>query len=137
MTKLEKLLPLTDLVMLDIKHINNKKHQALTDNPNTNILAFATYLSDHAVDLYIRHVIVPGLTDDPDDLFRLGEFIGKLKTLKALDILPYHNMGTIKYQALNIPYRLRDTPPMDKEKAILLKKYVLQGIKSARENNPS
>lgn len=134
MEKLTLLMSLTDLVMLDIKHIDNQKHIALTENPNTNILAFASYLSDHAIDLYIRHVIVPGLTDDPDDLYQLGEFIGTLKSLKAIDILPYHDMGTIKYKALNIPYRLSGTPQMDPEKAIQLKKQVLQGIKSAREN---
>lgn len=131
--KLDQLLQVTDLVMLDIKHINSKKHKEITGQGNENILAFAEYLSRHNKELYIRHVVVPNLTDDPDDLFKLGEFIGGLRSLKALDILPYHDMGTIKYEALNIPYRLKNTPNMDKNKAIELKKYVLLGIKSARE----
>lgn len=131
--KLDQLLQVTDLVMLDIKHINSKKHKEITGQGNENILAFAEYLSRHNKELYIRHVVVPNLTDDPDDLFKLGEFIGGLRSLKALDILPYHDMGTIKYEALNIPYRLKDTPNMEKNKAIELKKYVLRGIKSARE----
>lgn len=134
LAKLDQLLQVTDLVMLDIKHIDNKKHKEITGQGNENILAFAKYLSKHNKEMYIRHVVVPDLTDDPDDLFRLGEFIGALKSLKALDILPYHNMGTVKYEALNIPYRLQNTPAMDKAKAVELKKYVLRGIKSAREN---
>lgn len=133
MKSLEQLLKVTDLVMLDIKQIDNEKHISLTGSSNVNILAFANFLSDHSINLYIRHVIVPGLTDDPEDLFRLGEFIGKLKTLKALDILPYHDMGIVKYEALNIPYRLTGTPPMAPEKATQLKKHVLLGIQSARK----
>ncbi len=135
MEKLDQLLPVIDLVMLDIKQIDDEKHKKMTGCSNQNILEFAKYLSDHNVDMYIRHVIVPGLTDDPDDLYHLGEFIGTLKTLKALDVLPYHNMGIAKYDALQIPYRLKDTPPLDPENAIELKKWVLKGIKSSRTKN--
>ena len=79
--KVDVLMPLTDLVMLDIKHIDPEKHKELTGQPNDGILAFAEYLSEHHVDLWIRHVVVPGITDDDEFLFKLGYFIGGLKSL--------------------------------------------------------
>ena len=88
--KFERLCKCTDLVMLDIKHIDREEHKKLTGHYNDNILAFAKFLSEHGVPIWIRHVVVPGITDKEEYLFRLGEFISQLKTLKALDVLPYH-----------------------------------------------
>jgi pyruvate formate lyase activating enzyme len=130
--KLARLMPLTDLVMLDIKHIDEEKHQALTKQSNKNILKFARYLSDHGVDLWIRHVVVPTLTDDEKYLFDLGYFIGDLKTLKALDVLPYHTMGEKKYESLGIPYPLKGVPPMDKTLLVEKKKAILDGVRKRR-----
>ncbi len=135
MEKLNKLLPLTDLVMLDIKHIDPEKHRELTMHPNDRILAFAEYLSEQGVDLWIRHVVVPTITDDDTYLYKLGYFIGGLKTLKALDVLPYHTMGKVKYQKLGIPYRLEGIEPMDKNKAIEKKQVILEGIKARRRDD--
>ena len=84
--KLDALLKVTDLIMLDLKHIDNEKHRKLTAHSNENILAFARYLSDKGKDLWVRHVLVPGVTDDDEDLYRLGAFLGELTTLHALDI---------------------------------------------------
>ena len=96
------------------------------------ILAFAEYLDKMHVDVWIRHVVVPGLTDDPKDLHRLGYFIGGLSNLKALDVLPYHTMGKKKYDELGMKYRLDGVPEMDKGRVPELKKYILDGIKERR-----
>jgi len=130
--KLEQLLPLTDLIMLDIKHIDPIKHLELTQQPNEGILAFAQYLSDKGVTLWIRHVVVPGITDDEEYLFKLGYFIGGLKTVKALDVLPYHTMGTVKYENMGIDYKLKGVPDMEKSQAMELKKIILDGIRKRR-----
>ncbi len=128
-TQTEQLLSVTNLVMLDIKHIDDKKHLALTGHSNRNILAFAQFLSDKGVPVWIRHVVVPGWTDDADSLQRLGYFIGGLKTLKALDVLPYHDMGKVKYEQLGIEYPLSDTPPLPAEDAVKAKAEIMKGIK--------
>ena len=130
--KLDKLMTLTDLVMLDIKHIDPDKHRELTKHPNSGILAFVQYLSDHDIPMWIRHVVVPGITDDEKYLYQLGQFIAPFRNLKVLDILPYHTMGTVKYEKLGIDYPLKDVPAMDKATAIELKQIVIKGIKDKR-----
>lgn len=130
--KVDKLLPLTDLIMLDIKHIDPDKHLELTQQPNDGILAFAKYIDEKGVDIWIRHVVVPGITDDDVYLEKLGYFIGGLKNLKALDVLPYHTMGKPKYDKLGMEYKLKDTPAMDQKTAIEKKKVVVEGIKRRR-----
>ena len=132
MEKLNHLMTLTDLVMLDIKHIDPEKHKELTAQPNQRILEFAAYLNEKQVDMWIRHVVVPGITDDDKYLDALGYFIGQLTNLKALDILPYHTMGEVKYQKLGMEYKLKGVPAMDKEKALEKKKVVLAGVKRRR-----
>lgn len=125
----EKLAAVTDLVMLDIKHIDDEKHRALTGHSNRNILAFAEFLSEHGIPLWIRHVVVPDWTDDPLEQQKLGWFIGGLKTLKALDVLPYHDMGKTKYEALGMDYPLKDTPPLSAEDAACARNEIMKGIK--------
>ncbi len=132
MAKFDKLMPLTDLVMLDIKHIDPEKHLELCKQHNENILAFAKYLNDKGVDMWIRHVVVPGITDDDEYLYKLGYFIGQFKNLKALDVLPYHTMGEQKYEKLGIDYPLKGVPPMDKDKLIDKKQVIIKGIKDRR-----
>lgn len=130
--KLDKLLPLTDLIMLDIKHIDPEKHKDLTSQPNDGILAFAEYIDDKGVDIWIRHVVVPGYTDDEKYLYDLGYFIGGLKSLKALDVLPYHTLGLPKYEKLGLEYRLKGVPAMDKNKVVEKKKVILEGVRQRR-----
>ena len=132
MEKLDRLMTLTDLVMLDIKHIDPEKHKELTAQPNKRILEFAAYLNEKKVDMWIRHVVVPGITDDDKYLEELGYFIGQFTNLKALDVLPYHTMGEVKYQKLGMEYKLKGVPAMDKDKAIEKKKIVLAGVKKRR-----
>lgn len=132
--KLDKLMALTDLVMLDIKHIDPEKHKELTSQPNDGILAFAEYLNEKQVPMWIRHVVVPGITDDDEYLYKLGYFIGKFKNLKALDVLPYHTMGEKKYESLGIPYKLHGVPAMNQKDVIEKKKVILDGIKAVRSD---
>ena len=128
--KIDKLLAVTDLVMLDIKQINREKHKELTGHFNDGILAFAKYLSDKGKKNWIRFVCVPGLTDDEDDLKEYGKFLSGLKTLEALDVLPYHTMGVKKYEALGIPYRLTGLEAATSEYASDKKTIILSAMKS-------
>ena len=137
LAKLDKLCEVTNLVMLDIKHIDPEKHKELTAQPNDGILAFASYLNEKHVDMWIRHVVVPGITDDEESLFKLGYFIGQFSNLKALDVLPYHTMGEAKYEKLGIPYKLAGVPAMDKDKIIDKKEAILRGIRARREEHVS
>ena len=113
--KIDRLLDVTDLVMLDIKQMDEKKHIALTGKPNANILDFAKYISKKGNKLRIRYVLVPTLTDDECDLISLGSFLKELTTLEKLEILPYHTLGTVKYKALNILYPLENIPEATEE----------------------
>jgi len=130
--KLDKLMPLTDLVMLDIKHIDPQKHIELTNQPNDGILAFTKYLDEKNVPVWIRHVVVPTLTDDEKYLFELGFFIGQLGNLKALDVLPYHDMAKPKYEKLGMDYKLKHIPAMEKSAIVDKKAVILDGIKKTR-----
>ena len=133
--KIDEVLKYTDLVMLDIKHIFNEQHKELTGMENTNILEFAKHISQLGIDIWIRHVVVPDITDNEDELFALGRFISHLKTLKAIDVLPYHDMAKQKYQNLGIEYPLPDTPTLPKERAIWAKNIILNGIKAELKGN--
>ena len=130
--KVDKLLEVTDLVMLDIKHINPQEHLKLCKQPNDNILAFAKYLDKKGIQMWIRHVVVPHITLNKEYLYELGLFIGKLKMVKALDILPYHDMAKPKYEKLGMDYPLKDIEPATKEMAVAARKIVLQGFKESR-----
>lgn len=127
--RFDALLSVTDLVMLDIKHIDPERHKALTSQPIDRILAFAKRLSEKGIDIWIRHVIVPDWTDSPEEQERLGDFLGGLKTLKGIDCLPYHDMGKRKYEELGIPYPLEGTPPADKELAVTARENIIKGLK--------
>lgn len=130
--KLDRLLELTDLVMLDIKHIDPQKHKDLTGHDNQGIINFAKHLDSKNVAIWIRHVIVEGYTDDDNDLLRLGEFIGSLKQVKALDVIPYHTMGASKYKEMGIKYRLEGLSALSKESAMIAKQKILEGIRKIR-----
>ena len=106
----EKLLPLVDLFLLDLKQIDDVKHRALTGVSNESALALAQFLSERGKRMWIRHVLVPGWTTGEDDLSRLSDFIASLKTVDRVEVLPYHAMALHKYEELRLPYRLGDTP---------------------------
>lgn len=102
MEKIEQLMSVTDIVMLDIKHINDEEHQKLTGQPNSNILAFAKYLDSIGKPVWIRHVVVPGITFDEKELTELGMFLKTLHNVEKLEVLPYHSMGKVKYDNLGM-----------------------------------
>ena len=131
-SKLDELMNYTDLVMLDIKHIDSEKHEILTGFENDRVLAFARYLEGKNIPTWIRHVVVEGYTNDEKALFALGEFIGTLKNVKALDVLPYHTMGASKYKELGIKYRLEGVKALSKTDAAKAKVKILEGIKAVR-----
>ena len=131
--KLALLLEYTDLVMLDIKHIDPEVHRELTGQDNGGILAFARYLSEKKVPFWVRHVVVPGITDDPVYLRKLGNFLGTLNGIKALDVLPYHTMGKAKYEEMGIPYPLEGVEALPKSEAVKAKEIILKGFKETRK----
>ena len=131
---LDVLMQYTDLVMLDVKHIDSDKHKTLTSHGNGNVLSFARYLAEKGIPVWIRHVVVEGYTDDPEDLRALGRFIGGLKNVKALDVLPYHAMGEAKYRELGINYPLSGMKPLEKSEAEKAKNHILEGIREARRH---
>lgn len=121
----KELLALTDLVILDIKHIDDLKCRELTGTGNIATKKFAKTLSDNGVAMWIRQVLVPGLTDDENDLKHTREWINTLKTVERVEVLPYHTLGKPKYEQLGLSYPLGDTPiptreQIDKAKAILI-----------------
>ena len=109
-SKFEKLMEVTDLVMLDLKQTDSEKHKELTGRDNANILDMARYLSEIGKPMWIRRVLVPGLTDDPAELQQLKDFIDSLSSVEKVEILPYHTLGLFKWQNLGIEYPLEGVP---------------------------
>lgn len=105
--KFKTLMDLTDTVLLDIKHIDDEAHRALTGHSNLHILDCARYLSELHKRVWIRHVLVPGVTDDDEALRALRAFIDTLEGVERVEVLPYHTLGTFKYERLGIPYTLQ------------------------------
>ena len=112
---IKELLKYTDLVLLDIKHIDDKKSKELVGLSNKNNLNFAQYLSDNGIPMWIRQVLVPGYTDDKNDLRKLKEFIETLKTVEKVEILPYHDLGKSKWKELGLKYPLEGIKPPTKK----------------------
>lgn len=127
------LLACTDLVMLDIKHIFPSAHKALTGQDNAPVKAFAAYVSEKGIPLRIRHVLVPGITDRTEDLVALGRYLSSLRSLRSLEVLPYHTLGRPKYEKLGIRFPLPDTPPATIEQAAKAKAIILSALRQARE----
>ena len=105
---IKELLSFTDLVLLDIKHINSDKCKELTGVSNEKELAFARYLSDNNIPIWIRQVVVPSVTDNKEDLLELKRFISSLNTVQKIELLPYHNLGEYKWNKLGLEYSLTE-----------------------------
>jgi pyruvate formate lyase activating enzyme len=114
-SKLNQLLAITDLILYDIKEINNIRHKSLTGLSNENILEFAKYLSAIKQPMWIRHVLVPTVTDFDEDLLALNTFIKTLKNVKKVEVLPYHTMGEFKWKELGLKYPLEGIKPPTQE----------------------
>lgn len=117
-SKFERLMKCTDLVLLDIKHIDSEKHRWLTGHDNKNILDCARYLSDVRKPVWIRHVLVPGITDDEESLKKLRAFLDTLYNINKVEVLPYHTLGLFKWQQLGIPNTLKNVPTPTSEQVV-------------------
>lgn len=109
--KFERLMELTDTVLLDIKHIDDEEHRKLTRHSNANILDCARYLSEIDKPVWIRHVLIPGITDKDEYLVRLRDFLSTLHNIERIEVLLYHTLGVYKYEKLGIDYPLKDVQP--------------------------
>ncbi|MFF1325661.1 pyruvate formate-lyase-activating protein [Streptomyces chartreusis] len=109
----DELLADTDLVLLDIKSFDIGTYRRLTGGELAPTLSFATRLDRLGVPVWIRYVLVPGWTDDPEAVDGLAGFVAGLGNVDRVDVLPFHKLGAHKYEALEIPFPLRDTPVPD------------------------
>ena len=119
---IEEVLQYTDLVLLDIKHINPEKCKDLVGFSNERELNFARYLSDNNIPMWIRQVFIPGYTDDENDLLKLKDFISSLKTVEKVELLPYHNLGKYKWKSLGFKYELENVKEPSKKEIEKAKK---------------
>lgn len=129
----DELLKYTSVVLLDIKHIDDEEHKKLTGHSNKNIIAFAKYLSEIKKPMWVRHVVVPGITFKEEYLTRLGEFLGTLQNIAALDVLPYHDMAIPKYENLKIDYPLKGVPPLSPDEALQARNIILKAYKEQKQ----
>lgn len=114
-SEIKELLKYTDLVLLDIKHIDDEKSKQLTGFSNKNNLEFAKYLNNVNIPVWIRQVLVPGYTDDKFDLQKLKNFLDTLSNVEKIEILPYHNLGMFKWKELGDTYELENVVPPSQE----------------------
>ncbi len=112
----EEILKYTDLVLFDIKHIDDKEYEDLVKHSIDESLKFLKAVQETNTKMWIRHVIVPGLTDSKEHLIEVKRFIGTLKNVEKVELLPYHVLGCNKYDVMGMKYRLEGLEPMDKEK---------------------
>lgn len=128
---LNDLFSVTDLVLLDLKQIDAEKHKKLTGLKNDHILDFAKLLSERNVPVWIRHVLVPGITTDEENLINLSGFISNLNNVEKIEILPYHKLGVYKWKELNLPYPLEGVDPPSDEMVRKANEILQRGIKKA------
>ncbi|QGS52333.1 pyruvate formate-lyase-activating protein [Spiroplasma tabanidicola] len=132
--KWKELLKYTDLILADLKHIDNEKHINLTSRPNTNVLQGIKFLDDNNAKMWVRHVLVPGYTDDEQDLLKMGKFVGTLKNMERFEMLPYHNMMIPKYENLKMRFYLKDVEPPTKDYVVKCREIVERGMQIKKSN---
>lgn len=118
-SKFLQLMEVTDLVLLDLKEMDVRKHYSLTGHSSEPVLAMAQELSRLGKDMWVRHVLVPGLTDDEEGLKEMDAFLRSLNTVRRVEVLPYHTLGLFKWQKLGIPYSLEGVKTPTKEQVKL------------------
>ncbi|EJX10397.1 pyruvate formate-lyase 1-activating enzyme [gut metagenome] len=134
LARFDALCAVTDLVLLDIKHPDPEAHKELTGHSNENILEFAHYLAARHKDTWIRHVVVPGITDNEEEWKKIGELMAHLPNVKALEVLPYHTMGIKKYETLGMDYPLKGVPALKAEVAKHAREVILIARRKALEH---
>lgn len=111
----DEILKYTDLVLLDIKHVDDTGYENLTGQSKNGFDLFLEALSRSNCKVWIRHVVVPGITDSEEHILKLKSIIKQIRNVEKIELLPYHTLGVDKYKMMGIPYRLENVPPMDKE----------------------
>lgn len=130
----KKILELVDLILLDIKHYDSDKFFEITGKNQKYLIEFMNEVKKSNVNIWIRHVMMPGYTDSEEDMDKIIDFIDDIKMqVEKIDILPYHTLGVNKYKLLNIKYPLESMPPMDRTKARSLEVYVNDVLKSRKK----
>jgi len=121
-----------DLILLDIKSIDTFKCRELTGKGNEDALKLLDYLELKGKEVWIRHVVVPGITENYDDIEEMGKYLSRYKVISRVEILPFHKMGEYKWKELNLKYELEDTQPPEKESVEkiknILSKHHLQAV---------
>lgn len=120
--KFKQLMEVTDLLLVDIKHINEEEHIKLTGKTGKNIVEMLRWLSDNDKPVWIRHVLIPGITDNDEYLIQTRDFIRTLKNVKRVDILPYHTLGIMKYKQMGLEYPLEGVDAPTAERILNAKK---------------
>lgn len=123
----DEILSNTDLVLLDLKHINETDYQKMTGKPMKHFLRFLDALKKHQTDIWIRHVVVPKITDSEAHMEALRDYIQTIPNVSKVELLPYHLLGTNKYEVMNLPYSLEGVPAMDKEQTKKLQETYFNG----------
>ena len=121
-SKFKDLMTVTDLLLVDIKHINEDEHVKLTGKTGKNIIDMLGWLSDTGKPVWIRHVLIPGITDNDDYLIQTRDYIRTLKNVQRVDVLPYHTLGIIKYRQLGMEYPLEGVDSPSKERILNAKR---------------
>lgn len=122
---LSQLLDFTDLVLLDIKHMNPEKHKQITGQSNELPLQFARLLEERKIPVWLRYVVVPGLTDDEISIRMLSTFIKSKSNIENVELLPFHKMGEFKWKELGLGYSLQDVPEASEEDIERIRKLLL------------
>jgi pyruvate formate lyase activating enzyme len=127
--KLQELLDNTDLVLLDIKHALDDKHRLITGAGNEKVMAFAHHVSDRGIPIWIRYVLVPGYTDSDEDLMLAADIISKLQSVQKVEVLPYHSMGTYKWERIGEKYPLEGVGEPTSEQVARAARILESGMK--------
>lgn len=125
----DEILKYSDLVILDIKHWDDTEYKKLVGQDKKDFKDFLKALDRSHCKVWIRHVVVPGVTDTEEDIIKLGDIIKNIKNVENIELLPYHTLGTVKYEKLGIKYRLADIEAMDKEKCKKLEETLKEYVK--------
>jgi pyruvate formate lyase activating enzyme len=131
----DEILKYTDLVLLDIKHVDDFGYKNLTGRSMHGLNQFLKALDRSNVKVWLRHVVVPGITEGKEHFERLKEIIKDIKNVEKLELLPYHTLGVQKYEKMNIPYRLEGVEPMDKQQTKGMEKELNDFIKICSTND--
>jgi pyruvate formate lyase activating enzyme len=130
----QALLERTDLLLLDVKHIDDEWHKKLTSVSNEKVLRVAWFREATGKPMWLRYVLVPGWSDQPEHLHALGQHFHQYETIEKIEIQPFHQLGKHKWEALGMPYQLADTPPASAEDVAKAKEIFSQYFREVKAN---